>query len=429
MAPRPGATPRRSRPSYVAAPPLLSETEPFEGAAVLQEHPGALGVVLWKSLRDVMLWTQTPEDARGGIFPGESGGARREEVAAAGAGPELWGPLFVLAEMLTRPAAEQHRRVAHACRSVARWAEQQQKPATQLAFTQAAALLAPESARLAYAVGRLSRERAEYARAETWFRRAIKLGRGSDWEYYVLSYLSLGTLYQQLGNVPAARTLTLRGLRSAGRRRLRGLQGTALHNLFVLSAEAHDAPRAHEYARGALSRYGTRHPRLPALAHDVACFWSNRGLFAQAVPVLEAVLPHIPTVEERAVVLANVSRAAAGAGQRARFEARWADTVAALAASRSDERAAEAWLDLARGAALMAAWERAEKAAGRAFDIASRRRQSHVSLEAEAEREAARACRLAAAGREAAPALAQQADELVSALVTSLEGRLAAAAR
>ena len=52
--PPPAGTPaRRSRPSYLAAPPLLAESEPFEGAALLREHPGALGAVLWKSLRDV----------------------------------------------------------------------------------------------------------------------------------------------------------------------------------------------------------------------------------------------------------------------------------------------------------------------------------------------------------------------------------------
>jgi hypothetical protein len=427
MAPPSGRTARRTRPSYLAAPPLLAESEPFEGAALLQEHAGPLGVVLWKTLRDVSLWAQTPPERRAALFPAGAGERRLADVAACDAGAELWAPLLAVAQLLERPADEPLRRVVHACRSVARWAEQRQAPATQLAFTQAAALMVPDSPRLAYAVGRLARERAEHARAESWLRRAVKLARGRDWEFYVRAYLSLGTLYQLLGNGPAARALTRRGLRGATRHRLRGLCGTAMHNLFVLAAEAHDAPAAHDNARGALKAYGAEHPRLPVLAHDVACFWMNQGMYREALPVLDAVLPHIGAGSDRAAVMANLARAAAGAGDRPRFEISWAGAVQAMGASWSDETAADTYLALARGATLLGDWERAEDTAATALAIATRRKQAQAAYEAEAARDAARGARRALSVAPAAPALARQAEELGGALVHSLAGRLAAA--
>lgn len=419
----PSGTPaRRSRPSYVAAPPLLAESEPFEGAAVLQEHAGALGVLLWKTLRDVTLWLSTPEERRRGLFPAGAAAERRAEVAEAAREPELWVPLLVVAELLARPAEEHPARVVNACRSLARWAEGRQAPAAQLAFTQAAALLVPENPRLAYAVGRLARERAEYARAETWLRRAIKLARGKDWEYYALSYLSLGTLYQHLGNLPAARALTTRGTRSAGRRRLRYLEGRGYHNLFVLAAEAFDARRAHDAAAAALRCYGGASPLLPVLAQDVASFWVNRGSFARAIPVFEAVLPRIPEAEVQVIVAANLGRAAGAVGDRTRFDRSWKSVFATLPACRTDERVGDPLVCLARGAASLEDWARAEDAASLALDVARRRRQAQVQFEAETLLDDVRSSRTA--GERAAaeiPALARQADDLARALVTSLE--------
>src|SRR5215213_8764199 len=96
MLPPAGNPARRPRPSYLAAPPLLSESEPFEGAALLREHPGALGAVLWKSLRDVCAWTAVPPGERAALFPPGAADARAGEVADAAAEAELWGPLLVI---------------------------------------------------------------------------------------------------------------------------------------------------------------------------------------------------------------------------------------------------------------------------------------------------------------------------------------------
>lgn len=422
MPPPAGNPARRSRPSYLAAPPLLSESEPFEGAALLREHPGALGAVLWKSLRDVCAWTDATPEERTSLFSAAAADARTAEVAGAAAEPELWAPLLVVQQLLAHPDHVNHPRLVHACRAIARWGERRGFTAVQLAFVQAAACLVPEHARLAYAVGRLSRDRGEYARAESWLRRAIRLARGNDWHTYALSYLSLGTLYQQLGNLPAARTVTIRGYRTSVRRRVRALQGPALHNLFVLAAEGADYARAHHYARAALKFYGTGHPRLPALAYDLGCVWFLSGNFDRALPVLEAVIPHLSDTAERALALANTARAAAGCGNASKFDHYWNLATSVADQNGDSSTAAEAWLNLARGAVSLRQRDRAELAAGRARELAYLLRLNQVQVEADAVLDSARApARHAAQRQMEPPAALSGADELAREVVRSLE--------
>jgi tetratricopeptide (TPR) repeat protein len=421
MPPPAGKTPGRSRPSCLAAPPLLSESEPFEGADVLREHPGALGAVLWKSLRDVAAWTEAAHEDRAAFFNPAAAAAREHEVAGSGAEPELWAPLLVVAALLRQPADVDYARLVNACRAVARWGDRRGFTAVQLAYTQAAARLAPAHPRLAYAVGRLSRDRGEYARSETWLRASIRLARGTDWHTYALAYLSLGTLYQQLGNLPAARAVTERGLRATVRRRLRRLEGTAYHNLFVLTTESGDYARAQRYAGMALQRYGPGHPRLPQLAYDLGIVWFLCGYFERALPVLEAVLPHLPEGAERALGLASTARAAAGAGDRARFERYWVEATAALAAFEEHTTAADGWLALARGAVSVRDATRAHEAACRAREIGHARRQGQLVMEADAVLASARSAVLTPAPRlPDGERVFQEAGELAHRLVASL---------
>jgi tetratricopeptide (TPR) repeat protein len=376
---------RRPRPSYLAAPPLLSESEAFEGAALLREHPGALGAVLWKSLRDVCAWTAVAPGERAALFSPAAADARAAEVADAAAEPELWGPLLVIQRLLACPDDVDHPRLVHACRAIARWGERRGFGAVQLAFVQAAACLAPAHPRLAYSVGRLARDRGEYARAESWLRASIRLARGTDWHTYALAYLSLGTLYQQLGNLPAARAVTLRGYRTSVRRRVRALEGVGLHNLFVLSGEMLDFRRAHEYALAAFRRYGPRHPRFPALVHDVGCFWIQNGCFGRAADVFESVLPRFTQPDDRLLALGNLAYSAAASGRGAVYEACHAESCSLLECEVAPpDRAAQVWLNLARAAAAVGDHARAEHAAQRALQVAAPLRLAQIRLEVEA---------------------------------------------
>lgn len=384
MPPPSGNSAPRPRSSYRAAPPLLSESEPFEGAALLSEHAGALGLVLWKSLRDVSAWTDADPADRRALFPAGAAQERADDLAGAAAEAELWAPLLVIQRLLAAPDDVDLPRLVHACRAIARWGERRGFTAVQLAFTQAAARLAPESPRLAYAVGRLARDRGEYARAESWLRTSIRLARRTDWHTYALAYLSLGTLYQQLGNLPAARTVTLRGHRTAVRRRVRPLQGVALHNLFVICAEMLDFQRAHEFARAAFLNYGAQHPRFPALVHDVGCFWIQNGCFGRAADVFASVLPRFTQPDDRLLTLGNLAYSAAVAGRRDVYETSQAESIVLLACNvAAPERAAQVWLNLARAAATVTDHARAEHAAQRALEVAAPLRLGQIRLEVE----------------------------------------------
>ncbi|HEY0020421.1 MAG TPA: tetratricopeptide repeat protein [Longimicrobium sp.] len=404
--PHPAGRPaRRSRPSYLAAPPLLSESEPFEGAALLREHPGALGAVLWKSLRDVSAWTAAAPDERAALFPPAAAGQRAAEVAGAGAETELWGPLLVVERLLAQPVDVDYRRLVHACRAIARWGERRGFTAVQLAFVQAAARLVPDHPQLAYSVGRLARDRGEYARAESWLRCAIRLARGTDWHTYALAYLSLGTLYQQLGNLPAARAVTLRGYRTTVRRRVRALQGVALHNLFAICSEMLDFGRAQQYALAAFQEYGPEHPRLPMLVHDVGCVWILQGRFAPAKDAFQMVLPRFSQPEDRLLTLGTLARAAAAAGSLAAYESSYAEAVQLLHQNvATPERASQVWLNLARAAASAGEYERAVPAAQQALALAGTLRLGQIRMEVESLLHSVNAARAAGQARlQAAP--------------------------
>lgn len=413
----------RPRSSYLAPPPLLLESEAFEGAAMLQEQPGPLGVVLWKSLRDVSLWTCAEPRDRAVLFGAAAEDARAGEIAEA-AQPELWAPLLVIGRVLAEPVNVDERRLVHACRTIAEWGRRQGATAVQLAFTQAAARLLPDEPKLAYAVGRLARDRGEYARGESWLRASISLARNHDWQTYALGYLSLGTLYQTLGNLPAARIVTLRGLRTTRRRRLGSLAGTAFHNLFVLAAEAGDYRRAQNYASAAMRRYGPAHPRLPALAYDLACVWFLDGRFAQALPVVEAVLPHINGGLDRVLALSSAARAAAGAGDRARFDQYWDAAVEAAVPFGTHAAVAQVWLSLARGAASLRDLARVQIATTRAYEIADERSLAQIRIECEAVLQSGRNPLAALSVDPGIAALSEHATELAQQLIASLAPRI-----
>jgi tetratricopeptide (TPR) repeat protein len=386
----PRSTRARTGRCYVPTVPLTRRGSGAEGAEILQEIPGELGVLLWATLRDVMLYLGAPAAERGGLFPADAGEGRRAEIRGCGADPALWAPLLVVAEMMDAPEEASRARVAHACRAVARWAEGE-APATRLAFSQAAALARPGDPRLALATARLARDAADHARAETWFRRAVKLARGKDWESYGWAFVGLGVLYHRSGNYPAARAVVGRALRTARRRRMRGLAGAAHHELFVFALDAHRVDEAYAHAGSAVQAYGPAHPRLPALAHDVGCFWSQQGYFARALPVFEQVLPCFSDPTAQALVVANAARAAAGAGDRERYEENRAATLALLdRGSACAPVAAESLLLLARADNTMAEWARAEETASRAARVAAARNESHTRMLAEGQLDSAR---------------------------------------
>jgi hypothetical protein len=421
--PRPAAHGARSRAPRSLPPPV--HLDAAEGADLLGELSGAPGVLLWGALRDFMLWVETPAGARDGLFDAGAGELRRRELAAHAPDQALWAPLLTLAQMADAPERADCARLVYAVRAIARWAERAGAPATRLAFTRAAALALPQEPAMALEAGRLARDLVRHAEAESWFRRGIRLARGRDWESYAWGFIGLGVLYIRAGNFPAGRAVMGRALRAANKRRMHGIAGSAHHHLFVLCVEAGRMEDAYAHARAAVQAYGEGHPRLPALAHDLGCFWTEQGRFARALAIFEVSLPCFADPCSRLLALANCARAAAGAGDRTRYQ-RARDEACELAASpRCAEVAAEALVVLSQGDAGLGEWSRAEDAARQALEIAARRGEARTQLGAEAHLEAARRERAVQGAQAPAetPGLAQQAEDLAGAVRASLAAR------
>jgi tetratricopeptide (TPR) repeat protein len=394
---------------------------------VLEELKDPLGALLWQVVRDVYLWGSLPPEERGEVFVPGADGALLAMLRQAEVEVQLETPLIGLVRLVGAPGTARPESVAMACQHVAAWADANGHSATSIAFAQAASAAVPHDAAAAYAVGRIARRRTEYARAETWFRRAIALARQSgDWTSYALAFSGLGNLYVQRGNYPAARRFHIRALRAARRHSLRQIQGGALHDLFVIATAASNTGEAERLARAAFEAYGAEHPRLSVLAHDIAYLWVEQGHFGPALTVFEALLPHLKRHEDRMVGLANIVRAAAGVGDRLRFDQAWDEVWDGLARNDQTENAAQVLLELAHGAEQVGEFERAERAADRAARIARDRGEARVLLSAEAVVESARRSRAARsrtapAARAAAP---DESDAFAADLARSLHASL-----
>lgn len=414
--------PARTR-RWRVPPPLTRGGELLEGADILREMTGEAAVLIWKSLRSVMLWASASPREHAELFAEGAEQRRIAEILAVDLDAELVGPLRTFAQVLGSPAVVRREAVAIACRQVAQWAQAHDLSATTLAFTQAAALVCPSDAQLAHEVGRLARSQGEHARAESWHRRAIMLGRQSGaWEPYARSYVSLGNLASHRGNYPQARRCQIKAYRAARRHALGEVMGMALHDLFLISVDSGEAVTAQRYARQAFRAYGPTHNRIPYLAHDLAVLWIREGQFGQALPVLQALLPRFQSLDEQLLVQANVARAAGGLCEEAVFEEAWSAADNLLILPQTGSRKAQALLNMARGATGLSLWERAELAARTALEQATMRGESQIVFEAEAVLASVEAHRMAAAANQAAeetlPEDAQIVEEFLQALTS-----------
>lgn len=377
---RPPATPRRPR-----VPPVLTRgTERFEGLAILDELTDDLGLVLWRSLRNVLTWARTPAGQRAGLFAGAAAPIRQGDLAHLSLDPELHAPLSVIVALLEAPEKADISRLSNACRRVALWAEDRGSLATALDYAQAAAAVAPDVALLSYHVGRVARRLADYDRAEGWFLRAIIQGRQQkDWRAYALAFSGMGNLFVQKGNFPEARRFHQRCLRAAVRYSLRDLEGDAAHDLFVVSVETGAYSEAEEFAHRAFTTYSAADQPVIRLAKDVAYFWNLKGLYRQALELSSALLPHYPAPGHRAFILADMARAAGGVGDRVLFQKVWDEVWDMDESGTADDAMGPVLLDLAYGATSLGDWSDAESAAQRALTISTRRKEGRVCIMAE----------------------------------------------
>jgi tetratricopeptide (TPR) repeat protein len=370
-----------------------------------------------------MQWIGRP-DRRAGMQLPSSAGWEEKELLTIPVG--LAGAFVVLDGLRTDPVAAPQEHVTQACLHIASWASGEGHKAINLAFLQAAALLRPAHAKLACEVGRLARDLRDPTRAESWLRRAVRLARSSqDWETYILAHLVIAGLYMRSGNYPAAKALATRGLRTSIRRRVKLYTGFAYHDLFVIAAETGKVKEAHELAANAFESYGADHRRIPALAHDVGCFWLNLGQFGRAISVFTALYTSFTGPADCALIAANAARAAAGLKDRTTYEQRRRDTVRALNQHIDPVRTGDVYLALAKAEVLTGNFEQARSLAHRAFQLATEHGLAQLRLQAEAELGAIQSeKRVAQARATESLRIKDRADLLVNGLVQSLESTL-----
>jgi tetratricopeptide (TPR) repeat protein len=352
----------------------------LQGLSILEEFPSELGTILWQSLRTVRRWASAPSGTRRKLFLRSAFKQRMSDLDAVSPEAALREPLDVVAGLLENPKEIEAAQIGAACEQIAEWAQNQNARSTAFEFIQAAALASPADPKLALALARAARDRAEYPVAEAWYQRTIALARRArDWDRYARAYIGLGKMWLARGVYPAARKNFLKAARVATRERLREPRGMAFHDLFSLEADAHHDAQAIEYAQAALRAYPPGHPELQSLAYALGFFWVDRGQFAPALPVLKAVVPRIIPAHQP-YVQGGLARAAGGMGDSLTFEEAW---TAVWAFDDDMPGKADALVEAARGAASLGRWGDAERAASRAREIASQRRQSKVVLDAE----------------------------------------------
>jgi tetratricopeptide (TPR) repeat protein len=352
---------------------------------VLSEVPEAFALHVLKALRLVLAWSGDA-DTHAPLL-------RRAEMerweAAVLALPQhegFWEPLVVLAGQLKRPARAQASVIGKSCLALTDWATGVGAIETALLFVEAAALAWPENARLAWVAGRLFRAHGRHRLSEYWLRRAARVAVWSDdFETQDLALNSLGNLLSQQGSFVDALTYLTRALAVARKHRIKGRQGAVTHDLFAVAVLTGDDSRAERLAVGAFQLYGSSHPNLPKLAHDVVQLWLRQGRFPLALPVLRALLPFFDLPHDRLRVLASTARAAGSCGERQVYERAWIDAWAIL---RQPTREIEAVMpavlvDLGLGAASLGDWSHATEAFSLALEAAEARGAHEEAANAE----------------------------------------------
>lgn len=275
--------------------------------------PGHLRALFWRLLTDYQFWMSSGRDA---VFWGHGIGMWRALYPG-----ELDAALHTLEKIWYTPHLVEDTRLAEACAAVWEWAEGREHLELALQFAELAARLEPDRADRAATAGRLCRRHREMPRGTTWFHRSLRQAtRQKHLINKAIARLGWSALERELGYLREAEQHAIKGFRAAMRAGRRTLAASAAHELLdcYITQERWDDAMAQ--GQTAVAMYKTEHPRLVALAHDVAVLWLRRGYASSAVPVLEVVEQMIRRPDEKDTVLANLARAAAACGSRLQYD-------------------------------------------------------------------------------------------------------------
>jgi tetratricopeptide (TPR) repeat protein len=401
--------------------PLAVPDATVLGAVILHEVPDSFALHVFQALRLVFAWAAGPQ-VSGAVFDfTDLHGWEADVLGASGTDEALWAPVAVVAGELARPAELDVERLAHACLAVTDWALGSEAHGTALLFAEAAAVVWPNNARIAWIAGKLYREQVELVRAEMWLRRASRVAVWTgDWELQARSKISLGNLYVHLGDLDGARELLASALRLSKRRRLREMRARALHDLFVVSTYAGRFEEAEGYAEQAFAAYGPGHPKLSALTFDLSHLCTLQGQFGRALHVLDELRGQFPDEDQQLRVLASIARAAGAAGEHESFDHAWAASWKLIDSGSVDHLRAAAALELGLGAISLRLREHAGYALSVAGDAAREIRDGETLARAQSALEKLEFHEAAAVALRNRPARRTRAGELAMQYVGAL---------
>ncbi|HEX8274815.1 MAG TPA: hypothetical protein VF615_19435 [Longimicrobiaceae bacterium] len=417
---------RAGRPAPAPPAILRSNLEGYDGATILDELRSPVGVVLWQTVHDLILWASTAPGRRGTLWDRRALAKRDRQLREADLDDQLRPWLVMLAGILREGRVVTVEELVSAAGKVSEWADAQGLPKTAIWYAQAAALIAPTVAEHAFHVGTLYHFRlTDFTRAVTWYARAIGLSkRRADPVTYSRAYRRMGQILMQRGAFDVAERAFRRAYKYSRRSGVRAVAAEALHDLYTLAVETGRKREAEELARRAFTAYPPAHPGLVALAHDVAVLWMLQGHHTRALPILQSVLGTDLDLGVRLMVVSGLARAAGGAGDRDAFLSAWVETWGIIDANPHLECVTSSLVRLAYGSALLGDRERVELAAAYGLELALQRGQTPFADEARALLEGV--AQPVSALEEPTPAAAKQFAEQ---LTTRLRRRARSAAR
>lgn len=289
----------------------------LEGERVLSETPGDFGLLLWRTVRDVTLWADTPQNQRGSLFVEGSVDRRIALLAAADIPPEVSAVVDTLNGMLTLSGRADASIITLCCLEIAAWARRAGLPHTAIAFAQAAALASPDVAEAALLTGAYARLAGQVSRAGTWLRRSLTLARRErDGAAYSAALVELGALYEERGQLERASSYYRSAFRAGRRMSARGARMRAAHGLLRLALRQGDPATAAQFALAAQSAYEADAQGGPDLLLDLARFWISLGERSRARAALGRLWPTLSKLprSSRLIALALTARVRAEPG-------------------------------------------------------------------------------------------------------------------
>jgi tetratricopeptide (TPR) repeat protein len=339
--------------------------------------PRELTAALEELLSDVKGWRDAPDGER----PRKGAPPRLDEFPDEIVS-HLWRTFELLREV---PDSNTEPAIGLGLLMVAQWAERRQAPRSAVVFLQAALLMIPGNVALSYQIGRLLRKLAMWDAAEVWltYSRA-SAEQAEDWENHGFALSGLGNLHRERGNYPEAVRWHLLALESARTHGVRRIEGDALYDLAVMSFERMEVQEGMAYVRHAILAYGPGHSQLVRLANDVA--WIFMHAYAEAgfaLTTFQSIEPLVHEPSFRAVLLANIARAAAEIGAEHIYELAAAEAYSYIQAQKTEEGHSAGFAQLAFAAIAAGQPERARQMAKLCRGVAERRRESFFIIEAD----------------------------------------------